>query len=74
MKKPRKSQKQKVIQYILDFGSISTREAFLDLGIARLAARIYDLRKLGFKIASVMETGINRYGETVRYARYSLST
>ena len=39
----------------------------------RLAARIWELRKLGYNIIKTMEKRSNRYGEDVRYARYSLA-
>ena len=43
-----------------------------DLGIMRLAARISDLKEDGYIIQTEMETGKNRDGEPVRYARYFL--
>ena len=66
------SQNQMVAKYIDDFGSISPLEAMADLGVLRLSARIYDLRhKFKRNIKMTIETGRNRYGNTVRYARYS---
>lgn len=53
-----------------DFGSISTLEAFRDLGITRLAARIYELIDGGMPISKTPETKLNRYGEKVTYMRY----
>ena len=38
------TQCQRIIAYIKEFGSISTLEAFRDLGVARLASRIHDLK------------------------------
>ena len=40
-------QKEMVLDYIKQFGSISTYEAFVDLGITRLAARIWDIKEDG---------------------------
>lgn len=65
------TQCEKVIKYMDDFGSISTMEAFMDLGITRLASRIHDLTRRGTPIIKKMESGKNRYGETVHYMRYS---
>ena len=65
------TQCEKVIKYMDDFGSISTMEAFMDLGITRLASRIHDLTRRGTPIVKKMESGKNRYGETVHYMRYS---
>lgn len=52
------------------FGSISPVEAFSDLGVMRLAARISDIEKSGVDIERQMETSKNRYGEKVHYMRY----
>ena len=66
-------QKNRTLQFLLDFGSITQLEAYADLGIMRLGARIYDLRKDGWPITSTSETRLNRYGEQTRYTRYRLS-
>ena len=65
------NQKQRVIDYMNDFGSITSFEAFQDLGITRLSAVIFDLREQGYKIRTKDETSRNRYGEKTTYARYS---
>ena len=62
----------RILEYMERFGSITTYEAFLDLGETKLTTRISDLRKRGMKIAQKEETGENRYGQPVRYMRYSL--
>lgn len=66
------TQCEKVMKYIHDFGSITTMQAFTDLGITRLASRINDLKNQGVQFTRTMETGKNRYGESVSYMRYSL--
>ena len=38
------TQEDKVLQYMQDFGSITTWDAFTDLGITRLSAKIFNLR------------------------------
>lgn len=65
------TQKELIIQYLKDFGSITPMEAYGDLGITKLATRISEMRKEGmeFKIEAVK--GKNRYGKPTRYARYS---
>ena len=65
------TQKEMVLQYIADFGSITPMEAFSDLGITKLATRISEMRKDGKQFKIQMEKGKNRYGKTTRYARYS---
>lgn len=66
-------QLERVLKYLDDFGSITPLEALADLGIMRLGARIYDLRKKGYAIIREMEKSQNRYGQPVRYARYRLA-
>jgi len=64
------TQKQRILKYLDDFGSISPQEAMVDLGILRLAARISELVKAGEPIETVMTDGLNRYGQRIRFARY----
>lgn len=66
------TQKERVLQYINDFGSITALDGFRDLGVQRLAARIKDLTNDGVKISRKMETSKNRYGEPTSYMRYFL--
>ena len=66
------TQTERVLKYMQDFGSITTREAVTDLGCYRLASRIHDLKEMGHTIFKDMETGKNRYGEPTRFARYRL--
>lgn len=66
------TQKDRIINYIREFGSISSREAFIDLGIARLGARIFDLKKEGYKFKEEWESSNNRYNEKTEYKRYYL--
>ncbi len=66
------TQKELVLQYIADFGSITPMEAFSDLGITKLATVVSNLRlKDGKQFKIQMEKGKNRYGKPTRYARYS---
>ena len=69
----RTTQCQRVVKYMQDFGSITHLEASADIGVYRLASRITDLKKQGYRIDVKMEQGKNRYGEPTRYARYSLA-
>ena len=41
------SQCEMIIKYIRDFGSITTLQAFRDIGCTRLASRINDLKTVG---------------------------
>lgn len=65
-------QTERIRKYMLDFGSITQYDAFRDLGITRLSARIWDLRHQGLTITSRIEKNVNRYGEPVKYKRYQM--
>ena len=45
-----KTQSEKVLEYMQVNGGITSMDAFRDLGITRLSARIWDLRKEGTEI------------------------
>lgn len=66
------TQKFNVIKYMIAHGGITSFEAFTELGITRLSARIKDLRDDGVPIDRIWETGKNRDGDDVRYCRYFL--
>lgn len=69
----RTTHKERVLKYIQDFGSITSLDAFRDLGNTRLSASIWLLRhEDGLNIDSISESSKNRYGDTVSYYRYYL--
>lgn len=47
-----KTQTDLVLEYMVENGGISAFDAYSKLGITRLSARIFDLRKAGVKITS----------------------
>lgn len=51
---------------------ITPLQAMDHFGCMCLAQRIYDLRKMGYKIKSEIVEVKNRYGKTCRVARYTL--
>lgn len=65
------SQKKMVLDYITEFGSITSLDAFRDLGITRLSAIVFRLKDEGHDINKAIEIGKNRFGNRTRYARYS---
>lgn len=65
------TQCEMVVRYMQECGSITTLEAF-ELGITRLASRIHDLSVAGYDIERESVRTKNRYGEPVRYTKYSL--
>mgnify|MGYP003624435471 CR=1 FL=1 len=71
---PKVTQKQRVLDAMRNHStkSISPWYAIQHLGNTRLAASIYLLKKDGHVISSVTETGTNRFGDSITYARYFL--
>ena len=66
------NQRERILSYIDDFGSITPMDAFMDLGITKLASRVSELiHKDGIAISKTKEYARNRYGEKVHYMRYS---
>lgn len=64
-------QRQRVLDYIRETGSITQLEAIKELGVLRLSAVIYDLKnKEGYKIKTDLVPVKTRYG-TAHIARYS---
>lgn len=66
------NQRERILSYIDDFSSITPMDAFMDLGITKLAFRVSELiHKDGIAISKTKEYARNRYGEKVHYMRYS---
>ena len=66
------TQKEAVLQYIKDFGSITPFQAFADLGITKLATVISDLRlKDGVEIKKESVKVKTRYEKSTIIKRYS---
>lgn len=68
------TQCDRIVRHLEDYGSITSLEAIQEYGILRLASRINDLRRAGYRITSSTATGKNRYGETTRYSIYRLES
>lgn len=68
----KKTQCERILDYITDFGSITSLDAMKDLGCMRLASRIHDLKRQGYHFVKRTETAENRYGEKTSYTRYFL--
>lgn len=63
--------KNRILNYIIEFGSITTKQAFEDLGCTRLSEYIRQLRE-EMQIDDELVSGVNRYGEKVWYKKYFL--
>jgi hypothetical protein len=67
------TQKDRILEYIRKFGSISSFEAYANLGITQLGARIDQLKKEGYEFKTEWESNTNRFGEKTDYKRYYLT-
>lgn len=53
-------------------GSLTQLQAYEELGITRLGARVYDLRMQGHEITAKTVTRTNRHGQACRVAEYAM--
>lgn len=60
----KRTQRDRVLEHLMKFGELTTREAVLDLNIMCLPKRIEELRKSGVPISTTYRTSPNgaRYG------------
>ena len=63
--------RERVLNYMREFGSITTYNAFIDLGCSRLSEYIRQIR-MEYRVEDEWINTINRYGEPVKYKRYWL--
>lgn len=63
------TQEKAVLKYMIKNGGITSMEAFSKLGVTRLSAHIFNLRKT-YNIVDIWEESVNRYGNEVRFKRY----
>ena len=69
------SQKEMIVDYMREHGSITPLEAQRELGCMRLGARIWDLiHKDGLNIVTESVAVKNRFGKDVTVARYRLGS
>lgn len=61
-----------VLQWLQTHASISSMEAIQAFGATRLSAIIFNLRKRGYDIDTVMCEGTDKFGNPTRFARYYL--
>lgn len=66
------NQRQRIINYIREFGSIISYEAYKELGITQLATRIKELKEEGYKFKTEWKSDKNRFGEPISYKKYYL--
>lgn len=66
------TQRERVLDYINRFGSITSWQAYVDLGITQLAARIFELKELGYEFTTTRVETKNRFDEKTHYFKYEL--
>ena len=71
MKQP--TQCERILNYMTTYGRISDTVARDQFGCHRLAARISDLTRKGYRIDREDKSCKNRYGKTVKYREYWLA-
>lgn len=63
---------QRVFDYMVEFGSITSLQAFTDLGNSRLSATIFSLKKKGVVIGGSTVVVTNRFKEKRYVKKYWL--
>jgi hypothetical protein len=66
------NQRELVLNYIADFGYITSFQAYQDLGITQLATRIKELKDQGYQFKTENVKTKNRYGKPPHYYKYYL--
>lgn len=68
----RRTQQQAVLDWLKTGTGISSMDAFKALGVTRLSAVVFNLRKKGYNIESEEIETTTRFGNKVKIARYYL--
>tara|TARA_R110000787_G_C13255346_1_gene429863 strand:- start:441 stop:653 length:213 start_codon:yes stop_codon:yes gene_type:complete len=66
------SQSDRVLEYLQRGKTITTLDAYSELGITRLAARVWELKQKGYPVKSTVLKVINRFGEKCSVSEYCL--
>ena len=64
---------QRIYQYMALHNGITQAEAFLELGVGRLGARIWDIKNVGVPIQTEMIKVAKKDGTTAWVAKYSIA-
>lgn len=67
------TQKQKIIKYMKQKGSITSWEAYQELGITQFATRVKELKEEGYYFDSKWEKRKNKEEKLTRFKRYYFS-
>lgn len=72
MASKRPTQRERVIQYMRENGSITRLDSCTKLFIFELSARIVELERRGWVFDKIRETVKNTYGESKSFTRYRI--
>lgn len=61
---------QRILDYMRGGGRLTSLSALNELGVARLASRVHDLKEMGYEVNSRMVSKTNRYGEKSKFKEY----
>jgi hypothetical protein len=68
------TQANRVLDWLQSGQTITTLDAFRELGITRIAARIFELKQEGHAVSKRTLTVTNRFDEVCHVAEYFLET
>ncbi len=66
------TQRQSIIKYMREFGSITSWEAYTKLGVTQFATRVKELKEEGYLFITKWEKKKNKEGKLVKFKRYYL--
>jgi hypothetical protein len=66
-------QEQRVLEYMQKNNTINPLQSWVDCGVYRLSAVIFNLKKKGYEIESNRSVAMNRFDEEVKFAEYLLT-
>ena len=66
------TQTNQILDHLKAHHTITPLDALRLYGCMRLGARIWDLKRIGHRIRSEIVTDVNKNGEPVRFAQYTL--
>lgn len=64
--------KDRILNHLEQYGSITSWEAIREYGCTRLSQYIYLLRNEGYLVIDCWEKSTNRFGESVHFKKYVL--
>jgi hypothetical protein len=67
------TQRDRVIQFMREHGSITAYEAFTEIACTQLSARICELEAEGYVFDKELIKTKNRYGDNTHYYRYRIA-